>query len=99
MNPFLSQVQAFIKCTGGTFAITAQRGCTASKTGTGDYNVTLDRGADETQCCVAPIVRSADVAAYVVHTSDTVKQILLRSISGTPAAADGNFEVMVHRLI
>lgn len=99
MNPFLSQIQAFAKIVGGVFAITTARGCTATKTGVGDYNVTLDRGADVTQCAAVGVNATADQSIYVVHTSDTVKQVLIRTIAGVPAAADGNFDFLLFRLV
>ena len=70
-------------------------GATTSKTGAGDYNLTLDHGADATQCAILITPRTATVAfAQVVHTSDTVKQILLVDAAGAPVASSFDFLVI-----
>jgi hypothetical protein len=97
MNPFLAQVQAFAKVTGATGAATAARNCITARTGVGDYNVTLDRALDEQESLCLAVVRGADHTVYVVHTSDTVKQVLTRTL--VPAAGDLDFDFIAWRTV
>ena len=75
------------------------RGCAFARTGTGVYTVTLDKllGAADALCFVTPRT-TGDIAASLVHTTDTVKTVNMRSIIATPAAADCAFDVAIFRL-
>lgn len=70
-------------------------GAVPSKTGAGDFNLTLDQGCDSTQCSVHATARSATFAvATVVHTSDTVKQVLIWDAAGAALDADFDYEII-----
>ncbi len=90
-----SKVVASGNVVGGTFALNGAYNCAGVKNGTGDYSITLGTEADQDEAIVIVTPLTADQSVHVVHTSDSVKQFLVRTISGTPAAADGNFTFTV----
>lgn len=62
------------------------QGCTITDTGTGDRLITLDQGADSTECTVLATIRGATSGVCrVVQTSDTTKQLLTFAVDGTTA--------------
>lgn len=62
------------------------QGCTVTDTGTGDKAITLDQGADSTECAVIAMIRGATSGVCrVVQTSDTSKQLLMFAVDGTTA--------------
>lgn len=78
-------------------AITTQRGLgTLVDTGVGDWSVTLDQGIDATLCaCVMQPITTNLRQTTIVHTSDTVKQLLASTgAAGVDVAADTIFNVM-----
>lgn len=93
----LCQTMAQIKSAGAGFTSTVA-GCVITRTGAGDYNMTLDAPLAAAQACYTPCITgvAASVAAFaeaitVVDTSDTVKRITT-SVGG--ALADLNFSIM-----
>ena len=87
-----------------TGAIVIARGLTYSAAqhvidGAGVYGLTLDRAIDALECVIVVTPRThADVAASVVHTSDTVKTVNIRTIAAAPAAHEAPFDVKVYRI-
>lgn len=67
-------------------------------TGTGDQNITLgEGGVDEQQCVIAKWDEgAAGQISSIIHTSDTVKQILIFNPNGD-AAVDGTVGVFFFR--
>jgi hypothetical protein len=62
------------------------QGCTVTDSGTGDKRVTLDQGADSTECSVLATIRGATSGTVrVVQTSDTQKDIKTFAVDGTTA--------------
>ena len=85
-------------------AVITARGCTYSAAQhvidtAGIYGLILDRAIDALECVVIVTPRThADVAASVVHTSDTIKTINVRTIAAAPAVHDAPFDVNVYRI-
>lgn len=74
------------------------QGCTVTDNGTGDKTITLDQGADSTECAVIVSVRGATSAvSRVVQTSDTAKQILLFAATDGTTAVDVACDFLVLR--
>lgn len=79
-----------------------QRGGVVTRTGVGDYNITLDgnNAVDTTQGIVlASVTGAVQAAIRVAHTSDTVKQVLCETVGGAAAAVDADFSWVVIRYI
>ena len=89
---------AIVNGTTGTF-ITNRRCNGNVKNGAGDHSITLDGGGiDSTECMTSVIARgAASVNVTVVHTSDTVKQILMWDNAGV-AIDNIDFEVSFRRV-
>lgn len=86
--------------TGATGVAICGAGAASSRTGAGDYNLTLDQGCDASECTIQITPRGAGtpVVAEVVHTSDTVKQVLLWDSATGAVATDHNFDYEVKKL-
>lgn len=62
------------------------QGCSVTDNGAGDKTLTLDQGADSTECAVIATIRGATSGVVrVVQTSDTAKQLLMFAVDGTTA--------------
>lgn len=89
------------RVTGATGATIGASGATIARTGAGVYTLTLpDGGADGTQCAVLAMPCAATAVPLgfeVVHTSDTVKTITVRTSAAGNAATDSDFNFIVVR--
>jgi hypothetical protein len=79
-------------------AAVSVRGAAVATTGAGVYTITLDEQVDSTECAVLVTPRTtADIAASVVQTSDTVKTVNMRTIAAAPGASNCAFDFLVVR--
>lgn len=85
---FSESLWAWVRFTGATAAILANRGVTSvTRNGAGDYQIVLDVALDATECNIIPMAEGAvQVEWSYVNTSDTSKQIL--AINNAAAATD-----------
>lgn len=90
------------RVTGATGATIGASGATIARTGVGVYTLTLpDGGVDGTQCMVLAMPCAATAVPLgfeVVHTSDTVKTITVRTSAAGNAATDSDFNFILARL-
>lgn len=90
-------VHAFGSVAGSNGAIFSGAGFASARTGKGDFAITLDIGADQEECAILTSLRGGTSGVTrVVHTSDTVKQVLAFAVDGT-TATDLNFDFLVLR--
>ncbi len=73
------------------------RGFTVVRNGAGDWSMTLDEAVDEQECVILIQVGTTLLIARPVHTSDTVKQILVITVAAGNAATDSIVDVVVLR--
>ena len=73
------------------------RGFTVIRNGAGDWSITLDEACDEQECVVLVTLGTTLLIARVVHTSDTVKQILVITVAAGNAATDSIVDIVVFR--
>ena len=84
---FMEKLFAWIRFTGATGAILAQRGSVSlTRTGAGDYQWVIDRALDATESNIMLMAEAVAVEWAVVHTTDTSKQLLALNNAG--AATD-----------
>jgi len=69
-----------------------------ARTGAGDYSVTLGEAVDELECHIEICGKTAALSWTVVHTSDTVKQILFLDTATGAAATNSAFSITVKRI-
>lgn len=90
-------LHAFGSVQGSDGAIVSGAGYASARTAKGDYAITLDIPVDATQCSILTTLRGATSGVTrVVHTSDSVKQVLTFAVDGT-TATDLNFDFLVLR--
>lgn len=74
-----------------------ERGGIVSYGGVGDYDLTLDNDADINECAVLTgLLGLNDHTVRTVHTSDTVKQMLIET-TAAGAAGEGDLNYVVIR--
>lgn len=79
----------------GAAAAYGEKGGAMTRTGVGDYNITLDRGLDTTECVVlVTSLTTGERSVRIVHTSDTVKQVLLQTNLGAAVDSDVSWVVL-----
>lgn len=88
----------------GNGTIRAVRGCTVTRQGAGDYDLTLDPNGVggpniATAECVAAVglIGAGDLKATVDNIADNVKGILIADLAGV--ATDAEFSVTISRLL
>jgi len=79
-------------------ALTGARNMTAVRNGAGDYSVTIGEATDELECQVTVCGKTAALSWTVVHTSDTVKQILFLDTATGLTPTDSEFSILVSRI-
>lgn len=62
--------------------------------GVGDYTLTFSEPFSRIPSCI-PAALAADQVASIGTVSITAVQVKIRTVSGTPAAADGDFQLIV----
>jgi len=83
---------AVCRVTGATGATPYARNCTVTRTGAGEYSITIGQSLDANECILNVQSETEDVVAFVGHTSDTVKTVSGRATTGVGAtAADIDF--------
>ncbi len=85
---FMEKLFGWVRFTGATAAILAQRGVTSvTRTGAGDYQIVFDVALDALESSIIACAEGAvQVEWSYVHTSDVSKQIL--AINNAAAATD-----------
>lgn len=72
-------------------------GFSSARSNKGDFAITLDVPCDASECWINATLRGATSGVLrVVHTSDSVKQVLCFAVDGT-TAADLSFDFTVFR--
>lgn len=88
-------VHAFGSVNGADGAKVSGAGFASARTAKGDYALTLDLAVDATECSITACLRGATSGVCrVVHTSDTVKQVLTFAVDGT-TATDLSFDFQI----
>lgn len=89
------------RVTGATGAAVGTSGAATARTGAGVYTLTLsDGGIDGTQCVIMAMPCAATAVPLgfeVVHTSDTVKTISVRTSAAGNALTDSDFNFLIAR--
>lgn len=93
---FPNVVQAMGSVNGTTGAKVAGAGFSPAFTAKGEYTLTLDQGADSTQCaCLATPRGTTAIIAAVEQNSDTLK--IVRTFDAAGAAANSDFDFLCLR--
>ena len=81
----------------GTAALSGPSSLEATLTdnGTGDYTITFDKAFSQAPVCVAMSLLDDQVVSLKSAPSTTAVSFETRTVAACPAAADGEFEVLI----